>query len=111
MLSTSSTVDEGDPATGVCLTVSAGSPAATALGCDLDIMLTTMPGNAGTNECYYCSYRYTQTSAHYWMLALACIDLYVFEVAISASLLLSSALMLYMNIHISHVCMNNMFLH
>lgn len=43
-------MDEGDPATGVCLTVSAGSPAATALGCDLDIMLTTMPGKAGIYE-------------------------------------------------------------
>ena len=49
MLSASSTVDEGDPAAGVCLTVSAGSPAATELGCDLDITLTTMPGKAGTN--------------------------------------------------------------
>ena len=41
-------MDEGSPATDVCLNVSAGSPAATVLGCDLDIMLTTMPGKAGT---------------------------------------------------------------
>ena len=47
MLDASSTVTEGSPATGVCLTVSEGSPAATVLGCDLDIMLTTIPGKAG----------------------------------------------------------------
>ena len=46
-LDATSTVMEGEDAIGVCLTVSAGTPAATALGCDLDIMLTTMPGKAG----------------------------------------------------------------
>ena len=46
MLNPNSTVTEGSPATDVCLTV-AGSPSVTELDCNLDIMLTTIPGKAG----------------------------------------------------------------
>ena len=47
MLDASSSVTEGSPAAGVCLTVSAGSAAVTVLDCNLNIMLTTITGKAG----------------------------------------------------------------
>ena len=44
---TGSSVDEGNPTTGVCLTVSGGG--ASSLGCDLTLTLTTIPGKAGVS--------------------------------------------------------------
>ena len=45
--SSTSTVTEGSSTTGVCVTLSPGTPSVNELDFNLDITLTTIPGKAG----------------------------------------------------------------